>query len=464
MEAQSLSHRPFSRTVPQEEDCRPSHLKTQSLSNDGPEDPQATLTLSQYLPHLQFLHPSHFTNLEKPPSCQPVQTLPARLRTLDQQRKVTEDACTNISTFTTTLNRRPATEKCMKAKLQNRSRGASSQNHRFPEPEKLKENPLLAALTMNKQPSYTRLTEETRDQRRGKISHTSYVEQSSLQRDKAEAIRQERAPLDSTVHQTTSAHQRAEHMARLAVLEDTHNRHLERCQPRKLSAPKGGNGKSRLKSESVMRGNVRERSYGDGCIPTYVPHGEYGKETYPEWGLVGCTADKDERQAPHLITSTEYAIRDDDSAWFAGQWPGSYQHKKVPDSVVEQDVKGLKRRQLISGRAASENPALHAFGDWHHYLAKLSFVKYAVYNMARHVVRTLHHESSALRLLRSPYTNSQDYMDAVKDVALAVVYMLVLLNFFVVLRKLCIMAAKVVYWVWHPMDLMAVVFKWCVMT
>ena len=49
-----------------------------------------------------------------------------------------------------------------------------------------------------------------------------------------------------------------------------------------------------------------------------------------------------------------------------------------------------------------------------------------------------------------------------KDVSLAIAYLLVLLNVYMVLRKLFMMALRIVYWACHPVDLLTVAFGWCV--
>ncbi len=462
---QQLSHsQPFPQTKPQEEVNLRTHRENQNPSNKDLEDPPATLTLSQYLPRLQFMHPSHFANLEKPPSCRPAQTLPARLRPLDQQRKVVEDACISTSTFTTTLSGSPARERRPRMQRHGGSRGVPKASHHPPEAGELEENYLWAGSPMSKQPSCTRLTEETQDLRHGKTCHTGLAQQVMPQRDEAEVICPIGVPLDSADYQTKVASRDTERPARLAVLGETHNRTLQGPQPRKRSIPTSECGKLRLGSANVMRENAQKRSYGDGCTPTYGRRGENRDETYAEWGFVGNTQDDVRSRAVHPIDPTEYAVRSDGSAWFAGQWAESGQAEGHLSSVVGKDVKALERRQPISKTAASAKLFLHAFEDWLQLSAKLSWVQHRLYKMVRHVLRTFHHNSAALTVLRSPNAKPQDYLVAMKDVSLAVVYLLVLLNVYMALRKLFMMAMRAVYWVCHPVDLVAVAFEWCVMT
>ena len=462
---QQLSHsQPFPQTKPQEEVRLRTHRENQNPSNEDLEDPPATLTLSQYLPRLQFMHPSYFANLEKPPSCRPAQTLPARLRPPDQQRKVVEDACISTSTFTTTLSESPVMERRLRMQRQGGSRGVPKASHHPPEAEELEENSLRAGSPMSKQPSCTRLTEETQDLKHGKTCHIGLAQQLMPHRDEAKVIRPKGVPLDSADYQTKVASPGTERAARLAVIGDAHSRPLQRPQPRKRSVPTSEYGKLRLGSANVMRENAQKRSYGDGCIPTYGRRGENRDETYPEWRFVGKAEDDVGSGSIHPIDPTEYAVRSDGSAWFAGQWAERDQAEGHLGSVVGKDVKALERRQPILKTAASAKLFLHAFEDWLQLSAKLSWVQHWLYKMARHVLRTFHHNSPALTILRSPNAKPQDYLVAMKEVSLAVTYLLVLLNVYMALRKLFMMAMRVVYWVYHPVDLVAVAFGWCIVT
>ncbi|KAK0511262.1 hypothetical protein JMJ35_005835 [Cladonia borealis] len=462
MQQQSHS-RLFPQTKPQEGVHLRTHRENQSPSNED-LDPPATLTLSQYLPRLQFMHPSHFANLEKPPSCRPAQTLPARLRPLDQQRKVVEDACISTSTFTTTLSGSPARERRPRMQRHGGSRGVPKASHHPPEAGELEESCPLAGSPMSKQPSCTRLTEETQDPRHGKPCHIGLAHQVMPQRDEAEVIHPIGVPLDSADYQTKVASQGAEHAARLAVLGEIHNRPLQGPQPRKRSTPTSECGRLRLGSANVMREHAQKRSYGDGCTPTYGRRGENGNEISAEWGFVANAEDDVGSRAVHPIDPTEYAVRSDGSAWFAGHWAESAQAEGHLGSVVGKDVKALERRQPISKSAARAKLFLRAFEDWLQLSVKLSWVQHRLYKMARHVLRTFHHNSPALTVLRSPNAKPQDYLVAMKDISLAVAYLLVLLNVYMALRKLFMMAMRVVYWVCHPVDLVAVAFEWCVMT
>lgn len=462
---QQQSHnRPSPQTKPQEGVHLRTHRENQNPSNEDLEDPPATLTLSQYLPRLQFMHPSHFANLEKPPSCRPAQTLPARLRPLDQQRRVVEDACISTSTFTTTLSGSPARERRPRMQRDGGSSGMPKASHHPPEAGELEENYRLAGLPTSKQPSCTRPTEETQDLRHGKISRIGLAQRVMPHRDEVEVIRLIGVPQDSADYQTKVASRDSERAARLAVLGETHNRPLQGPQPRKRSSPTSECGRLRLGSTDVMRENAQKKSYGDGCTPTYGRRGEDGAETYAEWGFVGDAEDDDVSRAVHPIDPTEYAVRSDGSAWFAGQWAEGDQAEERLGSVVGKDVKALERRQSISKTAGSAKLFLHAFEDWLQLSAKLSWVQYRLYKMARHVLRTFHHNSPALTVLLSPNAKPHDYLVAMKDVSLAVAYLLVLLNLCMAMRKLSMMAMRVVYWVCHPVDLVAMAFEWCVMT
>ena len=177
---------------------------------------------------------------------------------------------------------------------------------------------------------------------------------------------------------------------------------------------------------------------------------------------MGDTEDNVGSRAVHPIDPTEYAVKSDGCAWFAGQWAESDRAEGHLGSVVGKNVEAWERRQPISKTVVSAKVSLHAFEDWLQPSVKLSWVQHRLYKMARHVLRTFHHNSPALAVLRSPNAKPQDYFVAMKDVSVAVAYLLVLLNVYMALRKLFMMAIRIVYWVCHPVDLVAVAFQWCV--
>ena len=342
------------------------------------------------------------------------------------------------------------------------SRGVLKASHHPPGAEELRENYLQAGSPTSKQPSCTRLTEETQDLRHGEILPIGLAHQVMPQRDDAEVIHPKGVPLDCPDYQTKVASPETEPATRLTVLGDTHNRPIQQPQPRKRSAPMSERGRLHLGSANVMQENAPKRSYGDGCTHTYGRRGENGDKAYAEWGFVGDAEDGVGSRAVHPIDPTEYAVRSDGCAWFAGQWAENDQAEGHLGSVVGKNVKALERRQAVSKTATSAKLFLHAFEDWLQLPAKLSWVRHRLYKMARHVVRTFHHNSPALTVLRAPNAKPQDYLVAMKDVSLAVAYLLVLLNVYMALRKLFMMALRIVYWVYHPVDLLGMALQWCV--
>ena len=126
----------------------------QSRQNEPESSPSSTLsgpplapqTSSQYLPRLQFLHPSHFTNPETSSLRRPTQL---RQRLSGQQRRAVEDACT--TTFTTTSTKGPRWEQRPKMRRQDGNEVVPRVNHLPSEYERPLDGYHRASTPMNKQ-------------------------------------------------------------------------------------------------------------------------------------------------------------------------------------------------------------------------------------------------------------------------------------------------------------------------
>ena len=469
-------HCRYPQTTRQEEAYRCPSLPTeQSPSKESPVDPQATLTLNQYLPRLpHFLPPSHFANLEAPTHCRPGQLLPARLRPLEQQRKAVEDACTSTSISITTSRPRP------KVQRQDESRDVRRANHHSPEQEVRKENCLQPDIQRDRQPSCTKPMAENQDMTPRRTRHIPHPKQVDRQEAVAEARHQKtpgpgqldrqpdvvgarhqkKVPISSRQHPMRYASPGAERAARVAVLGDIHNQQFKEIQVRKRASPIQGLGPG---STDTIRDNVQEKSYGAGCARIYDHHGSDKDQAYSEWGFLGIAEDELRAQV-RPIAPTEFAVRSDGSAWFAGQWAEVDEHGDHLGNFIAKRDGALVRRRSTLKKAADVKQWLYAAEDYLHMSAKLSYVHWQLVMMLRHVFRTFHHSSPVLMVLRSPKARTQDYLIAAKDAALALFYLIVLLNVFMALRKVVMLVAMVLYWVWHPVDTVAVILRWCVMT
>jgi hypothetical protein len=96
--------------------------------------------------------------------------------------------------------------------------------------------------------------------------------------------------------------------------------------------------------------------------------------------------------------------------------------------------------------------------------AKLCYIGRQLEMMICHVLRTFRHDSRVLVVLSSPKASTQDCLCAVKDVILAGLYLVVLLNVLMALRKVVLLVVRVLYLFWHPLETIAVLLRWCVMT
>ena len=164
------------------------------------------------------------------------------------------------------------------------------------------------------------------------------------------------------------------------------------------------------------------------------------------------------------IAPTEFAVRGDGSVWFAGQWAEVDEHGDHLGNFIAKRDGALVRRRSTLKKAADVKQWLYAAEYYLHMSAKLSYVYWQVVMVLRHVFRTFHHSSSVLMVLRSPNARTQDYLIAAKDAVLAVFCLNVLLKVFMAMWKVVLLVARVLYWVRHPVDTVAVILRWCVMT
>ena len=439
----------------------------QSPSEENLADPQAILTLNQYLPRLpHFLPPSHFANLEARTHCRPEQLLPARLRPLDQQRKVVEDACTSTSISITTSRSRP------KVQRQNESRDVPRANRHSPEQKVRKESYRRPIIQRDRQPSCTSHMADDQDTTPERTRHSPQSERVDRQGGLAEVRHQEnpqsrhldrqvdsvgashskRPQLPTEQHQRRNASLGSEHAARAAVLGDIHNQQVEKIKSRQRS---GSSQTLDPESTDIVRDTAQEKVYGAGCTLIYDRPGNHIDKTYSEWGFPGSTGGEVKSRA-RPIGPTEFAVHGDGAAWFAGHW--AEVERTGPQGAA------LLRRTSSLRRTAIIKLWLRAVEDSLQVSAKLCYVGRQLEMMACHVLRTFRHDSRVLVVLSSPKASTQDCLFAVKDVVLAGLYLIVLLNVLMALRKVVLLVVRVLYLFWHPLETIAMLLRWCVMT
>lgn len=404
----------------------PKSRPSPALSNPPPASP----ILSQYLPRLQFLHPSHFANLETSSYRRPTQLFPARLRPLGPQRQAVEDVCT--TTFTTTSTKGPRWEQRPKMQRQEGNSVIPRVKGHSPQYETPLDGYRQTGTPRNKQyyPSATPTD----------ILHTS-----GLVTGRSQAI----APKEKV----DPARKLAETKYRRKTPMPADCLRQAPCEkrPEYLACPAHMTQGLSLGSANVARERVQRSQNGDGCTPIYD---HLGNESRAEPGVRLQYIIGDEE---HATLPAELTIGSDNRAWFAGQWVEVEEESECPDLTTSMREETLARKRSVS-RKAADMKLLYTAEAWVERLAKLGFIWQLLRQMIRHVMRTLHPASPALATFRTANATTRDQFRAMKDLALAAVYFLMLLTLFVVLKRVLVFVSKVLY---YPMQTILVIIGWC---
>lgn len=413
-------------------------LQNESKSNPSPtlsDPPPTSQTLVQYLPHLQFPHPNHFANLETSSYRRPAHLLPARLRPLGQQRQTVEDVCT--TTFTTTSIKGPKQKQRPKMQRQEGNSVIPRVNHISPGRETPLDGYRQGSTPRNKQayPSANPAdTLHTSGLVTGRSRAVGPAEKADLARGLAETRYQRKTSVPADCLRQPPCENRQRNLA-----SPTH-------MTQGLS----------LGSANVARERIQRHQSGGGCTPTY---GHRGNEfrALPGVRLQRIADDKEQATLPADLTTGG-----DSRSWFAGQWADVEEEPKRSDLTTSMQEETLTRRRSVFEKAADVKLWLYAAEAWVEPLHKLGSIQQVLHRMMGHVMRTMHHASPALTTLRTANATTRDYFRAIKDLALAAVYLLVLLNLFMVLRRVLVFVGKVLYWVSHPVQTIIMIVGLCI--
>lgn len=127
----------------------------------------------------------------------------------------------------------------------------------------------------------------------------------------------------------------------------------------------------------------------------------------------------------------------------------------------------LSRQRSLPRRENEFGPLLAAVEHFTQPKVYLSYVGDTLWHMTVHVMSTLHYGSPAISVLRSSDSTkvgSRELLYATKEVALAIAYLLVLLNVAMLLRKIVMTVLQFVYWIWHPLTALSAIIRWCLIT
>lgn len=403
-------------------------------------EPAATLTLSHCLPRLQLLHPSHFANLETSSYRRPAQLLPARLRSLEQRRKTIGNACT--ITTTSTLSQRKEKGQRPVMQRQDGSIVVPRAMQRSPlERGKSAEVLLPRSIPMKKRSSAIRLMVDT--------SELTTV------RSNAPGPAVLLQDLERTQLGSMATVPEAEQGARAAMLRNCSNHRVKNNQMKSSGGFPRTQG-PRLGSANIIPDHVQgDQRKGDGItlMSGHLGDSAHGRDQECWNSEQEQPAEVRRRAQQQPSTVEKMALRHDSRGWFAGHWAERQQDQRRTDCVSLQQKDLPARKWSILEAAANASPWMPARHRLLQASAKLEWFQMCMYEMACHTTQTLHPNSPAMTLLRTPNKKTSNYLQAAKDLILACAYLLLLLNVLVALKKVLVVLSLIIYWFWHPMRL-----------
>ena len=405
-----------------------------SPSSTVTNPPAAPQTLSQYLPRLQLLHPSYFANLETSSHRHPTQL---RLRLLRRQRPAVEDVCT--TTFTTASTIGPRWERRPKIHRQNGNDVLPRVNHLYRTYEKPLDGYHQAGTPKDKH-LYPRILPvdilHTPGLVTGRNQATEPTEKIDPVRDLA-GVRYQR---------------KTQMLAERLRQPPSENRRRNLAFPMHMAQ-----GLS-LGSANAAQNHIQRNQSGNGCTPTYGHLGNLSTVIPGEMHQYNFD-DKDKDQA---IKPPELTFGGDSRAGFAGQWAEVKEEGERPDLSALMREKSLVRRPSPLKKAAEMKLWLYSTERSVESLAKLGHIQQLLHRMICQVMRTLHHAWLDLSTLRMANATTWDHFRAMKDFALAALYLLVLVISVMVLRGVLVFLCKVLYCVWHPIQTILRIIGWCI--
>lgn len=411
--------------------CLQNDLK--SSPSPAPSDPPSAFpTLDRYLPRLQIPHPSRFANLETSSYRRPTQLLRARLSPLGQQRQVVEDACT--TTFTTTSKKGPKREQRPKIQRQEGDKVVPRVTHSSPG-RKIPLDGYYQTITPRNKPSHP------------SAATVGTLHTLDLVTGRSRAI----APTKKANPAKDLANTR--HPRKTWIPADCLKQAPCGNRPRNLASPTQSTQGLSLGSANVTRERIQGNQSGDGSTLTYgLPGKEY--KAVPGVGLQNIAGDKEQ-----AILPAELTVGGESRAWFAGQWADVQEEgqRLELNTLIQKETLG--RRPSILRREADVKLWMHIAEAWAEPFPKLGFI---LRQMIGHVMRTLHHASPAFIILRTAKTTTRDRFRAIRDLVLATLYLLLLLNLFMALKRVLFFVGKVLYWIGHPVQTIFMIVGWCI--
>ena len=407
-------------------------------SSTESEPPVVSRTLSQCIHRLQLPNPSPFANLETSAHRPPVQLRP---RDLGQQRRAVENACS--TTFTTTSTKGVEWDQRPKLRRQDEKDVVQRVNHLSPKYEQPLEGYHHIRTPRNK----LFLPEDFLVD----AIHTS----GSVPGGRSQAIgspkKADRAknPVNTRCQRKTQMHAEC---FRQPPCEDW---------PRCLASPNHTIQILGRESVNVAQESIQRKRGGDGYTPAIGHRGNHCDQ-YRRIPLARLQPTSDNLEQATL--PAELTDRSESRVWFGEQWAEVEREweSERPDLSALMLEETMEQSRSPSKTAADMNSWLYSREALAEPLVTQSLIQQPFSQMMCHFVRTLHHASLALNTLGMANATTQDQLRAMKDLALAALYLLLLSKSLMDLRGVLIFACKALYCAWHPMQTFLRILRWCV--
>ena len=92
----------------------------------------------------------------------------------------------------------------------------------------------------------------------------------------------------------------------------------------------------------------------------------------------------------------------------------------------------------------------------------MQYIQHQLLDMFRHILSTLNPSSPAIKVLRMSDSTREDFLVAVKDVGLAIIYLLILFSVVGTVGKGLQFVMRILHCIWSPLRTFLGVLKWCV--
>ena len=233
----------------------------------------------------------------------------------------------------------------------------------------------------------------------------------------------------NTIHTSGLMPERTRCLRKTQIHADCPRRHLGRSSHGACLSPTRTTQKLSHGSVNLAQGFVQQNQNGDGCIPTFDHRGDLSDQS---WGQHNCN-NMVQATLPADLTSGSESM-----ACLAGKQADADEEYSHP------------------------NPSTWMLYSEAEQLATPSSIQQLFQQATCHVTRTLYHALLALATLRTANATIGDQLRAIKELALAAVYLLVLLNSFMILKEVILIGCKLLYCVWHPIQAILRIIGWCI--